>query len=50
MISKFPFQSTLPTWGATGEMMDAKEFVVFQSTLPTWGATSAFGIIEFSRM
>ena len=38
-LNNFPFQSTLPVWGATS--LDDVRYSVgqFQSTLPVWGAT-----------
>ena len=35
-----PFQSTLPVWGATIDLIEAQAAEIeFQSTLPVWGAT-----------
>ena len=36
----FQFQSTLPVWGATTNIVaDSGGMPEFQSTLPVWGAT-----------
>ena len=36
------FQSTLPGWGATRQLLDVFIGAGFQSTLPGWGATIGF--------
>ena len=39
-IEALQFQSTLPLWGATLQLIHAKrQMIEFQSTLPLWGAT-----------
>jgi len=38
------FQSTRPTWGATGAFDNSDGFFEFQSTRPTWGATQRLNI------
>ena len=46
-ILRYPFQSTLPVWGATLETGSSLVCDIFQSTLPVWGATYQQGIERF---
>ena len=39
----FPFQSTLPVWGGTGDPRKFDRYAgIFQSTLPVWGGTASW--------
>ncbi len=44
-VGDMEFQSTLPVWGATEEIILDYTKGEFQSTLPVWGATTAAAVM-----